>query len=61
MGSVTGFGQSIASFARMITPMVAGAAQGASLQGPGLAGAFSAGVGAGFAGWVSRKAKLKKM
>ncbi|MPC18134.1 Major facilitator superfamily domain-containing protein 9 [Portunus trituberculatus] len=61
VGSITGFGQSIASVARMITPLVAGAAQQASLYGPGLIGTLSAAIGATFAGYVSREVKLKEL
>ncbi|XP_050738180.1 major facilitator superfamily domain-containing protein 9-like isoform X1 [Eriocheir sinensis] len=61
VGSVTGFGQSIASVARMVTPMVAGAAQQASLHGPGLVGTLSASIGASLAGWVSHETKLKEL
>lgn len=61
VGSITGFGQSIASVARMVTPLVAGAAQQASLYGPGLVGTLAAAFGATFAGYVSREVKLKEL
>ena len=61
VGSITGFGQSIASVARMVTPLVAGAAQQASLYGPGLIGTLAAAIGATFAGYVSREVKLKEL
>lgn len=61
MGSITGFGQSIASVARMVTPLVAGVAQETSLYGPGLVGTLAATVGTAFAGYVSRGTKLKEL
>lgn len=61
VGSITGFGQSIASVARMVTPLVAGVAQETSLYGPGLVGTLAATVGTAFAGYVSRGTKLKEL
>ena len=56
---MTGFGQSIASIARMITPLIAGITQEISVYGPGMMGTFSAGVGAVLAGYMVRKSKHK--
>ncbi|XP_068208073.1 major facilitator superfamily domain-containing protein 9-like isoform X5 [Palaemon carinicauda] len=60
VGSVTGFGQSIASVARMVTPLIAGVTQEISVYGPGVMGTLSAGVGALLAGYMVQKAKLKE-
>lgn len=59
IGSVTGFGQSISSVARMVTPMVAGVTQEISVYGPGVMGTISAGVGAALVGYMQHKTKLK--
>lgn len=59
VGSVTGFGQSIASVARMITPLIAGLTQEISIYGPGMTGTLSAGVGAALAGIISYRQKSK--
>ncbi|XP_064077840.1 major facilitator superfamily domain-containing protein 9-like isoform X3 [Macrobrachium nipponense] len=60
VGSVTGFGQSIASIARMVTPLIAGVTQEISVYGPGVMGTLSAGVGALLAGYMVHKTKLKE-
>nr|XP_045622913.1 major facilitator superfamily domain-containing protein 9-like isoform X3 [Procambarus clarkii] len=59
IGSVTGFGQSIASVARMVTPLVAGMTQEMSVYGPGMIGALSAGVGAALTGNLHHNTRLK--
>lgn len=56
---MTGFGQSIASVARMITPLIAGLTQEISIYGPGMTGTLSAGVGAALAGIISYRQKSK--
>ncbi|XP_071545968.1 major facilitator superfamily domain-containing protein 9-like isoform X2 [Panulirus ornatus] len=60
VGSVTGFGQSIASVARMVTPLIAGITQEISVYGPGVMGTMSAGVGAALAGYMARRRNLKE-
>ncbi|KAK7068977.1 transporter activity protein [Halocaridina rubra] len=59
VGAVTGFGQSIASIARMVTPLIAGITQEISIYGPGAMGTLSAGIGAGLAGHMLNSVKHK--
>ncbi|CAL4076316.1 unnamed protein product [Meganyctiphanes norvegica] len=55
VGSVSGLSQSIASFSRMVTPLIAGITQEISVYGPGIMGTASSVAGAALAGCVAHK------
>ena len=60
IGSVTGFGQSIASVSRMITPILAGFTQELTVYGPGIVATATAGCGAVMAGYFLNKSSKPK-
>lgn len=55
VGSVSGLTQSIASFSRMVTPLIAGITQEMSVYGPGIMGTLFSAAGATLSGAVAHK------